>query len=152
MSSPSSDPITQEIISLFVTLSERMRGHFAEVTAEFGLSPMEGRALFGLTEPIAMGELANAIHCDASYITGITDRLEQQGLVERQVNAGDRRVKHLTLTIKGKELQRALLLRAEQNLPATAGLSSEQRTALRDLLWAVQSGGRDTGITRPGSQ
>jgi DNA-binding MarR family transcriptional regulator len=151
MTNPSPDPTTQEIIHLFVVLSERMRSHFAEVNTEFGLSPMEGRALFGLTEPIAMGELASAMHCDASYITSITDRLEQQGLVERQVNADDRRVKHLMLTIRGKELREAMLLRAEQDLPATTGLTVEQRIALRDLLRAVQRGGHGAENTHPRS-
>ncbi len=145
------DPITQEIITLVVGLGERMRAHFAEVTADFGLSPMEGRALFGLEEPLPMNELAYTLHCDASYITGITDRLEEQGLVERQVDADDRRVKQLVLTTKGKQLRKAMQLRAEQDLPATAGLTSEQRRALRDLLRAtvlansaMQAGNVDT--------
>lgn len=141
MTNASPDPITQEIIGLFVVLAERMRAHFTEVNADFGLSPMEGRALFGLAEPMPMGELASLMHCDASYITGITDRLEEQGLVERQVNPDDRRVKHLLLTTRGKQLRKEMLLRAEQDLPATTGLTREQRTALRDLLQAIRSGG-----------
>jgi DNA-binding MarR family transcriptional regulator len=140
MTKPSPDPVTQEIIALFAALAERMRIHFTEVNAEFGLSPMEGRALFGLVEPMAMGELANVMHCDASYITGITDHLEEQGLVERQANADDRRVKHLILTNRGKQIREAMLLRAEQKLPVTAGLTKEQRTALRDLLRATRRG------------
>ena len=58
--------------------------------------------------------------------------------MERQVYANDRRVKHLVLTIKGKQLRKAMLLRTEQELPATAGLTSEQCKALRDLLRVTQ--------------
>jgi DNA-binding MarR family transcriptional regulator len=141
MTKPAPDPVTQEIIGLFAALAERMRTHFAEVTADFGLSSMEGRALFELAKPTPMGELANLMHCDASYITGITDRLEEQGLVERQANAGDRRVKHLILTNRGKQIREAMLLRAEQKLPATAGLTKEQRIALLDLLRAIRRSG-----------
>jgi DNA-binding MarR family transcriptional regulator len=141
MASAMPDPITQEIIGLVVGLTERMRAHFAKVTADFGLSPMEGRALFRLEEPLPMGELADTLHCDASYITGVTNRLEEQGLVERQVAADDRRVKHLVLTTKGKQLREAMQLRAERELPATAGLTSEQRMTLRDLLRAIRHAG-----------
>ena len=98
-----------------------------------------------------MNELAYTLHCDASYITGITDRLEEQGLVERRVDEDDRRVKQLVLTTKGKQLRKAMQLRAEQDLPATAGLTGEQRRALRDLLRAtvlansaMQAGNVDT--------
>lgn len=88
-----------------------------------------------------MGELAGVLHCDASYVTGITDRLEEQGLVERQVYANDRRIKRLVLTSKGQQLRQAMLLRTEQGLPATAGLTSEQCAALRDLLRVSQGFG-----------
>jgi len=128
------DPIAQEILRLVVGLTERMRAHFAKVTTDFGLSPMEGRALFRLEEPLPMGELAGALGCDASYITGITNRLEEQGLVERQVDDADRRVKNLVVTSKGKELRETMRLRAEQDLPATAGLTDAQREELRNLL------------------
>jgi DNA-binding MarR family transcriptional regulator len=141
MTTATLDPVTQEIISLVVGLVERMHAHFANVTTDFGLSPIEGRALFVLEEPLPMGELAGTLHCDASYITGITDRLEAQGLVERQVYANDRRVKHLVLTIKGKQLRKAMLLRTEQGLPATAGLTSKQCKVLRDLLRVSQQAG-----------
>jgi DNA-binding MarR family transcriptional regulator len=142
MTKTTPDPVTQEIIALFAALAEQMRSHFTEVNAQFGLSAMEGRALFDLAEPMPMGELANQLRCDASYITGITDRLEGQGLVVRQANANDRRVKHLTLTNKGKQIREAMLLQAEQQLPATAGLTKEQCLALRDLLRATQRGNK----------
>lgn len=138
MAASTPDPLTQEIIGLVVGLGERMRAHFAKVTADFGLSPMEGRALFELEEPRPMGELADTLHCDASYITGISNRLEDQGLVERQVDADDRRVKHLVVTPKGEQLREAMRLRAEQDLPATAGLTTDQHRTLRDLLRAAR--------------
>lgn len=138
MTAATPNKVTQEIIGLVVDLVERMHAHFADVTAGFGLTSIEGRALFVLEEPLPMGELANTLRCDASYITGITDRLEEQGLVERQVYANDRRVKHLVLTSKGEQLREAMLLRTEQGLPATTGLTSEQCLALRDLLRVTQ--------------
>lgn len=48
-----------------------------------------------------MGAVADKMHCDASNITGIIDRLVQQGYVVRQEDPQDRRAKQLILTAKG---------------------------------------------------
>ena len=40
-----------------------------------------------------MSALAHALHCDNSNVTGIVDRLEAAGLVERRAAEHDRRVK-----------------------------------------------------------
>jgi DNA-binding MarR family transcriptional regulator len=42
-----------------------------------------------------MKQIAGRMHCDASNLTGIVDRLEGRGLVERRVRADDRRVNDL---------------------------------------------------------
>lgn len=148
MTAEAPDPISQEILGLVAALGQRMRAHFAKVTADYGLSPMEGKALFALDEPLPMGELADALYCDASYVTGITNRLEEQGLVERKVDTGDRRIKRLVVTEKGAELRYAMWLRSEQDLPATAGLAAEERMALRNLLKRTMEAGegQDPGI------
>jgi DNA-binding MarR family transcriptional regulator len=54
--------------------------------------------------PVPMVQLSTLLSCDASYVTGIVDRLEQQGLVDRQESPSDRRVKLIALTKKGKVL------------------------------------------------
>lgn len=53
--------------------------------------------------PLAMRALAEAMHCDASYITGLVDTLEERGYVQRRVAESDRRVKLLELTVAGRE-------------------------------------------------
>jgi DNA-binding MarR family transcriptional regulator len=55
--------------------------------------------------PLAMRALAGAMHCDASYITGLVDALEERGYVRRKVAAADRRVKLLELTGAGRAAQ-----------------------------------------------
>ena len=70
---------------------------------ELGLAPMQSMALMNLRrdEPITMSALAHALMCDNSNVTGIVDRLEAQGLVERHPAEHDRRVKTLVVTEKG---------------------------------------------------
>jgi DNA-binding MarR family transcriptional regulator len=55
---------------------------------------------------LTAGVLAGLLHLDPGTITGIVKRLEQAGLVSRERNAGDTRLMHLTLTVKGRAINR----------------------------------------------
>ena len=72
--------------------------------AEFDLAKQQAFALVHLEpdQPKPMSELAAAMFCDASNITGIADRLEARGLVERVPSAQDRRVKTLVPHPRGR--------------------------------------------------
>src|SRR3954464_12478022 len=61
--------------------------------AELGLSfrPAHAPRLLDPDEPTPMSALAERLFCDASNVTGIADRLEARGLVERGSAEGDRR-------------------------------------------------------------
>ncbi len=50
----------------------------------------------------ALGELAETLRCDKTNVTGLVDRVEKQGLVERVSDSGDRRITRLELTRKGR--------------------------------------------------
>jgi DNA-binding MarR family transcriptional regulator len=106
------------------------------MAAEFDLSPMQAFALRHLEPgtPLAMSDLAEALHCDASNVTGIVDRLETRGLIARRGDDHDRRVKMLVVTEKGAELRKRLLARISEPPPAIATLSVADQRALRDIL------------------
>ena len=76
---------------------------------ELDLTHVQAHALRLLdpSAPLAMSELADALYCHASNVTGIVDRLESRGLVERRPGLGDRRVKTLALTRRGRRRPRA---------------------------------------------
>lgn len=74
---------------------------FAAMAAESGLTLMQGKTLSLLREPRSMRSLAELLACDASNITGIVDRLESRGLVRREVDPADRRIKNVLLTEEG---------------------------------------------------
>jgi len=131
------DPLLQELIRLLGALGLRMRAHLDAVAQEFGLSLIEARALIVLGAPRSMSELADGLVCDASYSTLIADHLEEEGLVRRQVDLHDRRIKRLVITPKGRKLRERMQVRAEQGLPAIAGLTMAQRRTLHDLLARV---------------
>lgn len=57
---------------------------------------------------LSSASLSRRLYVTPSNITGIIDRLEKKGLVERVKKEGDRRVALITLTEKGADLSRRL--------------------------------------------
>jgi DNA-binding MarR family transcriptional regulator len=112
------------------------KGRMFAIASEFELAPAQVMALGRLEpgKPCAMSELAGALRCDNSNVTGIADRLEARGLVERRAAEHDRRVKELHLTAEGAELRERLWERLSRPPEALAGLSPEDAEALRDIL------------------
>ena len=140
---PRGPAAAREIWALLVELSmSHMRERFIGTVTELELSPPQAHALKVLRpgHPIAMRELADGLHCDPSNITGIVDRLEARGLVERGAAAGDRRVKTLLLTARGVELRARLLDRLSEPPPAIAALTAGEQGQLLDLLRRVVGG------------
>jgi MarR family transcriptional regulator, organic hydroperoxide resistance regulator len=140
---PRGPAAAKEIWTLLVELSmSHMRERFIGTVTELELSPPQAHALKVLRpgHPIAMRELADGLHCDPSNITGIVDRLEARGLVERGAAAGDRRIKTLLLTGRGVELRGRLLDKLSAPPPAIAALTADEQRQLRDLLRRVVGG------------
>src|SRR4029077_9058134 len=93
--------------------------HYQARLAEPPLTSPQAMLLHQLDDPLPMNEVAGKLHCDPSNVTGIVDRLEGRGLIERQHLTKDRRVKQLALTAEGRRLRR----RVETILSSAPGLS-----------------------------
>ena len=104
------------------------------INQELDLSPPQGFVLRLLDQPRPMGELAATMHCDNSNMTGIVDRLEERGLVERGVADYDRRVKLIALTDEGRQVRDELDRRMAVPPEAITKLSVADQKALRDIL------------------
>jgi DNA-binding MarR family transcriptional regulator len=116
---------------LMVTNKQRM---FA-MSQEFDLAPQQMIALRMLgAGPRKMSELAQALFCDNSNVTGIVDRLEERGLVRRTASEGDRRVKLLVLTKEGDRLRVEITRRMAEPPAPIASLSEKDQRMLRDIL------------------
>jgi MarR family transcriptional regulator, organic hydroperoxide resistance regulator len=127
----------REIWELLLELSRtHLRDHLSATISVFDLSPPQAHALQVLEpgRPVPMRDLAVRLRCDASNITGIVDRLEARGLVERRPAPGDRRVKALVVTEQGVALRAQLVERLHRVPAAFAGLSAEEQRGLLDLL------------------
>jgi len=120
-------PRACEAWQLLLELLAAERGRLPEIAALLGLSEAQCQMLRLLDPraPVAMCRVAEALGCDRSNVTGIVDRLEARGLVERRADPSDRRVKKVALTAAGREQRRRLMERLSEPpagfgaLPAT---------------------------------
>ena len=132
--STATQKLDHELGELLMKLVESFKDFFFTAMAEMDLTPAQAFALRQLHEPCAMRELAEAMGYDASHITGIVDRLEERGLVERRPDPTDRRVKRLVVTDAGVALQAEIEARVFNHLPMLDRLTVAQRRELRGLL------------------
>ena len=65
--------------------------------------------LFSTTGGLSQTELSRQLIMHRSNATGLLDRLERRGLVERKDVAGDRRAYRVVLTIAGKKVMNEIL-------------------------------------------
>jgi DNA-binding MarR family transcriptional regulator len=126
----------REAWTLLLRLLRDDQGALLGVWAEFDLTSAQGDLLCSLEpgEPAPMVSLARSLHCHDSNVTGLVDRLEQRGLIERQGNPKDRRVKLIALTSEGEAFRNRLLERLFEPLPFITVLTHQDKTALRDIL------------------
>ncbi|MDD5206339.1 MAG: MarR family transcriptional regulator [Desulfobacterales bacterium] len=103
----SSDRI-REVVQLMRKIMQGDELYTKELNKEYMVSAPQLSCVLALYEhgPLPPSQLARHIMVNSSTVTGIIDRLEQKGYVERTRTSPDRRVITLTLTEKGKDLAR----------------------------------------------
>lgn len=133
---PESTQAGSQAWGLLNELFRSQRPRFMAICSELDLAPGQLQALRSLdpAEPLPMRELATALACDNSNVTGIVDRLEDRGLVERRPARHDRRVKMLVVTPEGARLRDAIRRRMSATPEPLQRLSADEQRVLRDLL------------------
>jgi DNA-binding MarR family transcriptional regulator len=123
----------------FVAFSLSQKAWWVGLCAEFDLTAMQGHTLRSLDpeRPVAMSALAEALTCEPSNVTGIVDKLESRGLIERQGAEHDRRIKMLAVTRKGRLLREQLWARTMEPPAAVKALSADARRQLAAMLRAI---------------
>lgn len=129
----SSEGVGREIDALLFALTRQLSSYREAQLAPFDLTYPQAQVLCSLTIPLPMNELADRLHCTGSNVTGIVDRLEARGLLQRRAFAADRRVKQLALTDAGVTLQREVDAIMSAFPSSTAG-SHTDLLQMRDLL------------------
>jgi DNA-binding MarR family transcriptional regulator len=121
---------------LLVKFFFAQREHVPTAARRLNLSPVQCHVLqlIDPDEPVAMGQLADTLACDASNVTGLIDRLERQGLVRRRLGHRDRRIKEIQLTPAGTRIRTELQQRVAGESCALGRLSAAEQKALVRLL------------------
>jgi DNA-binding MarR family transcriptional regulator len=121
-------------------IRKSLRGEFEARAAEVDITVPQFQVLRRLWE--RDGTLASVIAKDVcaanSTMTGVLDRLEAKGLIERRASADDRRAIEIWLTPAGKELETPLMAIIKSiDEKALKGFSAAQRKEFMQSLKQV---------------
>lgn len=121
MQNTSPDPEhARQFLELLAAMGRRnsLRDPFALRVSRTELGPAQLQALMWLHRdgPLVMGQVAQRISVNQKTVTGIVDRLEKQGFVNRERNAEDRRVVRVAISARGTKLAEQLERSITQNV------------------------------------
>lgn len=120
-----------------------LRAQFETTLPRFDLMAQLERNPDGLK----MNELSRRMMVTGGNVTGITDQLVTEGLVERVEVAGDRRAYRVRLTPRGRSLFGDMARQHENWIVAAFdGLSPSEVDALHRLLGKVKAHYKDTAL------
>ncbi|MFG2222069.1 MarR family winged helix-turn-helix transcriptional regulator [Streptomyces sp. NPDC048644] len=132
---PRADPLTVEVVDLIGTIVARYHEEYEHAASQHSLTGAQARVLGLLAvEPLPMRRIAQRLKCEPSNITGIVDRLESRGLVERRPDPADRRVKLAAPTADGRRTAERLRGSLHFAREPLSQLTVTERTLLKELL------------------
>jgi MarR family transcriptional regulator, organic hydroperoxide resistance regulator len=127
-----------------IRLEARMQAAVGERLREIGVSIPQCDVLTTLTEKegVSQQELAKRLYVTKGNISGLIDRLEEAGLVERRSTAADRRQHAICLTEAGRAMAEKAIEVQRRWIASTLGRMTEgdlealetQLIALRDIV------------------
>jgi DNA-binding MarR family transcriptional regulator len=112
---------------------------YANSAREYGLTQQQGQLLCVLmAQPYGMSELGAVLGLAKSSLTGLVDRSERNGLVQRTPDPQDSRAVRVSLTRQGARLADEFYTETCRRVEElTAGLASAERDTLAALLGRV---------------
>jgi len=132
-----------------IRLEARMQAAVSERLREIGVSIPQCDVLTTLTEKegVSQQELAKRLYVTKGNISGLIDRLEEAGLVERRSTAADRRQHAICLTEAGRAVAEKAIQVQRRWIASTLGRMTEgdlealetQLVALRDIVREAQT-------------
>jgi len=137
-----SEPYAREVYWLLRSTSSSLKDEFRKRIEEFGISWPQYHAMYLIGDKgIPANELAHELQCNASNMTGIVDRMSDNGWVYRERSAEDRRIWLVKLTEEGARLKAEIMPQYKQLIDRRmAVLNQEELTQLRQLLTKLKDG------------
>lgn len=125
-----------ELVEALGAVAFAVMGALTKLAADHDLSLTQLRMLGILRDRrLTISELARALGLDRSSVSGLVDRTEKRGLVQREPNAADARSVHVTVSPEGAEALALGTAEMAQLLSSlTDGLSAAEANRLTTLL------------------
>jgi DNA-binding MarR family transcriptional regulator len=137
MSTETTELTDAALVGLLFSAAQAVHVHFEQVASRYGLTVQQAKFLRSLEGPQPMRAMAVQNSCDPSNVTGVIDRIERLGLVQRTPDPTDRRVRLLSLTAEGRRVRRNIDTDLD-DVPALAGLDADARSELARLLALIR--------------
>src|SRR5699024_7731580 len=129
--------IENEIRELLQTLNQQTRRKYAEEFRDIDLHVGQEYALCILWEKdgITQTELRKQMRCEASTLSNMLSKLEQNGVVNRKQSEHDARSTNVFLTQKGKDLKKPVSqIWKTQQAKLLQGILPEELLLMRRIL------------------
>ncbi len=139
---PAAEPGLDQVVDGLLEVTRRTNEVVAAVAARHDLTAPQLSLLRLLDEPVSMRAFAEELSCDPSNVTGLVDRVERLGLVDRVPDPDDRRVRMLTLTAQGRRLRDRVTHEVADDLAAALGLEPDGHARILALVTSLTSGRR----------
>lgn len=126
-----------EVDALMRAVAAVVRQRGREILKDFDITPPQFNALLELIcgGNLTMGELCDRLYLASSTVTDLVDRMEKNGLVERERDPADRRVIRLNVKEYGHRLVgRVMEARKKYLATVLAKLDRERRRQVLDSL------------------
>ena len=131
-------PARRAVVSVvrgFGAIARQMGPHYAQ----FGLTPPQFQLLTVLNrlrgEQVTQRRLGRELYVSFPNVTVMLSRLEQAELIERKVNAADRRERFVTITRQGRSLLKKIWKEQPAQLESVmTGLDDTERRQLARLM------------------
>lgn len=126
----------------------RLRDSFDMTLPRFDLMAQLDKAPNGMT----LGELSQRMMVSNGNVTGLAERLVEQGLLDRRASPNDRRAQIVSLTAEGRRTFRAMARTHEDWIAQIfSGLSHDEIETLMILLAKAKASAR-SAVTERGSE
>jgi DNA-binding MarR family transcriptional regulator len=127
------------LIYLIFTAQQKLRTYIknALVKENVRVTIAQAGILFLLKQKTgqSMSEISQFLSVDNSTLTGLIDRLERSGFVQRNSNPGDRRSLNIDITESGlRELEKAKVVIRRINEEVKEGFSEQEMESFKKVL------------------
>ncbi len=126
----------REVYWMLRNTSKYLRNKLRKKIEDYGITWQQFHAMYHIgNNGIPSNELAKELNCNASNMTGLIDRMVENGWVFREHSKEDRRVWYVKLTEEGLRLKTKLLPIHLNNMKQSMSVLNEKELkTLRDLL------------------